>query len=38
MRCHYTPIRMTKIWNADNAICWLGCAATESSFMDGNAK
>lgn len=38
MRCRCTRIRMVKIWNADNTICWLGCAETESSFMDDNAK
>ena len=28
MRCHYTPIRMAKIWNTDNTKCWRGCGAT----------
>ena len=28
MRLHYTPIRMTKIWNSDSTMCWQGCGAT----------
>ena len=27
-RCHYTPIKMAKIWNTDNTKCWWGCEAT----------
>ena len=28
MRLHYTPIRMTKIWNSDSTMCWQGCGTT----------
>ena len=28
MRCHCTPIRVTKVQNPDNTKCWWGCGAT----------
>ena len=34
MRYHYTPIRMTKIWNTDNTKCWWGCGMT-GTFIHG---
>ena len=27
VRCHYTPMRITKIQNTDNTKCWQGCGA-----------
>ena len=27
IRCHYTPMKITKFQNTDNAKCWQGCGA-----------
>ena len=38
MRYHLKPIRMTKIDNTDDSLCWKGCGVGEhSSIADGNA-
>lgn len=29
-RHHYTPVRMSQIWNTDNTNCWVGRGATET--------